>query len=198
MWIALGILTAVIVIFLLLPVQLLLKVDENEAFGLQIRFLWLTFGGDSKVGKAVKKQTKAPKKKQPTLKERIEKDGLGKTISDTYGMLTRILKAAVSLVGRFAVKRLHIKIRCGGDNAATAAIRYGQYSALTYGLVNTLRGFLKVREKGCHIDIGCDFGGKNQFACDLKLSIRVGQALPVIIKYLWNELKIKNKKEEVK
>ena len=69
MWIALGILTAVIVIFLLLPVQLLLKVDENEAFGLQIRFLWLTFGGDSKVGKAVKKQTKAPKKKQPTLKE---------------------------------------------------------------------------------------------------------------------------------
>ena len=198
MWIALGILAAVIIIGLCLPVHICLRVNEKTSFSLQLRYLWLTFDADSSFGNAFKKETKAPKADSPTLQDRIHTDGLGKTLSDTYAMLTRVLKAAVKLLGKCTLRKLHIKIRCGGEDAAVAAIHYGQYNAMTHGFLNALQAFLKIQKKNCRIDIACDFGGKNQFSCDADLRIRAGQALPVIIQYLWNELKIKNKKEEVK
>ena len=191
MWIALGIIAAIIVIVLLLPIHILLQIDEKKDFSLRFRFLWLTFDTDTAFGSFFKKETQAPQADTSTLKERIHTDGLGKTLSDTFGLITRVLKALVKLAGGCSVKKLHIKIRCGGEDAAVAAIHYGQYNALVHGLLNALQGFIKIRKKGCRVDIACDWDGKDLFAFDGDILIRVGQALPVLVKFFWNEMKLK-------
>ena len=188
MWIALILLAAVILAILLLPVRLIVKNNENEPIILQIKVLWFTFGGklkpDSPAHKAVKKADTG----SGSIKERIQTKGLTQAISEIYGLVTELLKIAAKLLGHCVVTKLHIQIRCAGNDAAATAIHYGQCCAATHGLVTAVRAFIPVRQRGYDVDIGCDFsGGESLLRYHVELSFRVIHGLAAGLRLLLSE-----------
>ena len=190
MYVVLGILAALaalIAVILLLPVKIILKNDDENQFILRFRFLFMTFGdaGDKKksntdnpIVNALLSATGFDRLQTKTVEKNIRNDGLKKTVSESYAMLSGLLREAVTLLKRCTVSRLHIKIRSSGGDADQIAIRYGQYCAATYSLLNILRNFIKIRKRGCNIDIGCNFLEKEPvFRYEVVLSFRTGRVL---------------------
>lgn len=188
MWIALGILAAVITIVLLLPVKLIIKNDVDAPLTLHFKVLGMTFGGEPKPHSPADKTLKKAGSKESTLKDRVRTDGLRKTVTETYDFLVALIKIALKLLKRCVITRLHIQIRCAGSDAAQTAIHYGQYCAATHGLLTALRALLTVRQRGCHIDIGCDFiSEKNLFRYDVEISVRSCHILAAAVRLLFSE-----------
>lgn len=193
MWIALIIL-GILAAILLLPVSIRIRSDEDAPLSLQLQVLWLRFGTDLDAKDLITDSLlKKSGEKQP--KQNAKKPGgdLGQTVSTGCDRLVSIVKNAVALLGHFVIKRLHIRIRCGGEDAAVTAIRYGQYNAIVHGTLSTLRNLVHVRKKGLNIDIGCNFSGKGSFRCHAVLSVRIFFVLSALWHLLLDEMSRKSK-----
>ncbi|MBO5892529.1 MAG: hypothetical protein J6Q30_07465 [Oscillospiraceae bacterium] len=184
MWIVLGILAflaTLITVILLLPVKIIIKNDEQNELILRYKFLFKTFGEDpnpdSPIVKALLSATGVERLHVKNVQKNIQSDGLKKTVSASFSMLIDLLKEVVALLKYCTVTRLHIKIRSSGDDVDDAAIHYGQCCAATYSLLNILRSFLKVRKRGCNIDLGCNFFEKSVFRYEVVLTIRTARVL---------------------
>ena len=205
MWVILNILTilaALVTAVLLLPIKIILKNDDENQFILRFRFLFLTFGEGSKkksanadnpIVNALLSATGFDRFQTKTAEKNIRNDGLKKTVSESYAMLTDLLQEAVALLKRCTISRLHIKIRCSGGDADQIAIRYGEYCAATYSLLNILRNFIKIRKRSCKIDIGCNFLEKEPlFRYEVVLSFRMARVLTGFGRILLGRIKHMN------
>ena len=184
MWIVLGILAflaTLITVILLLPVKIILKNDEQNELILRYKYLFKTFGEnpdpDDPIVKALLSATGVERLQTKNVQKNIQTEGLKSTISSSFSMLIDLMKEVVSLLKRCTVTRLHITIRASGEDVDDAAIHYGQCCAATYSLLNVLRSFLKVRKRGCNIDLGCNFFEKSVFRYEVVLSIRAARVL---------------------
>lgn len=184
MWIAIGILAflaALISAILLSPVKIILKNDEQNELLLRYKYWFKTFGEepnpDDPIVKALLSATGVERLQSKNVQKNIQSDGLKKTVRASFSMLTDLLKEVVALLKHCTVTRLHIKIRASGDDVDDAAIHYGQCCAATYSLLNILRSFLKVRKRGCNMDLGCNFFEKSVFRYEVILSIRAYRVL---------------------
>lgn len=190
MWVVLSILAilaALITVVVLLPVKIIIKNDDQNQFILRFQFLFMTFGDntnkerentDNPIVKALLSATGFDRLETKTVQKNIRSDGLKKTVSESYTMLTELLREAVALLKRCTVSRLQIKIRCSGDDAAQVAIRYGQYCTATYSLLSVLRNFIKIRKRGCSIDISSNFpAAESVFRYEVVLSFRAARIL---------------------
>lgn len=185
MWIALGILGGIavlITVILLLPVRIIIKNDENNELILRYKFLFKTFGEDpdpnDPIVKALKTASGIDRLETKAIQKNIQSDGLHKTVSGSFATLVDLLKEVVSLLKRCKVTKLVVFIRCTGDGADEAAVHYGQSCTAVYSLLNLLRSFVKVRKRGCKIDVGCDFlGTESVFRYDAVLTILAGRVL---------------------
>lgn len=203
MWIVLGIigfLALLITVILLLPVKIILWNDAQNGLNLRYKFLFKTFGEDPDPNDPIilmlKSATGVDRLEKETVKKSIRKDGLLRTVKESYAMIIDLLKEILVLLRDCTVRRLHIKIRCGGDGADEAAICYGESCAATYSLLNVLRSYVKVRERGCNIDIGCDFeASQSVFRYDAVLVLRTGRVLARLWKVAMDEVKRKNQQE---
>lgn len=184
MWIALGILGGIavlITVILLLPVRIIIKNDENNELILRYKFLFKTFGEDpdpnDPIVKALKTASGIDRLETKAIQKNIQSDGLHKTVSGSFSTLVDLLKELVGLLKRCKVTKLSVFIRCAGD-ADEAAVHYGQCCTAVYSLLNLLRSFVKVRKRGCNIDVGCDFlGTESVFRYDAVLTILAGRVL---------------------
>ena len=185
LWILLGIfgfIILLITVILLLPVKVLIKQDEQGNLMLLYKFLFKTFGEDpdpnDPVVRMLKTATGVDRLEKTAVKESIRSKGLKKTLKENYNMLVELCKELLRLLGYCSVSRLHITIRSAGEDVDDAAIHYGACCTATYGLLNVLRGFMKVRERGCKIDISCGFfETESVFQYDVVLITRVGRVL---------------------
>lgn len=184
MWIAIGILAflaALISVILLSPVRVIIKNDAQNELILRYKYWFKTFGKnpnpDDPIVKALLSATGVDRLQSKNVQKNIQSDGLKKTVSASFSMLIDLLKEVVSLLKHCTVTRLHVKIRASGDDVDDAAIHYGQCCAATYSLLNVLRSFLKVRKRGCNIDLGCNFFEKSVFRYEVILSIRASRVL---------------------
>ena len=184
MWIVLGILAflaTLITVILLLPVKIILKNDEQNELILRYKYLFKTFGEnpdpDDPIVKALLSATGVERLQTKNVQKNIQTEGLKSTISASFSMLIDLLKEVVALLKRCTITRLHITIRASGEDVDDAAIHYGQCCAATYSLLNVLRSFLKVRKRGCNIDLGCNFFEKSVFRYEVVLSIRAARVL---------------------
>ncbi|MBQ7340928.1 MAG: hypothetical protein IJW41_02005 [Oscillospiraceae bacterium] len=204
MWIALGIvgfLAVLITVILLLPVKVIIKNNERNEFIFRYKYLFKTFGEnpnpDDPIVKALKSATGVDRLNKVAVKENISAEGLLSTVKESFSMLVDLLKEVLKLLGRCKVSQLHITIRCTGDGADEAAIHYGECSAVVYSLFNIVRSFLKVRKKGCKIDVGCDFmGDKPVFRYDVVLKVRAGRVLGALWRVALAEAKRQNTQEK--
>ena len=185
MWIALSILAflaALVTVVLLSPVKVIIKNDEKNGFILRYKLLYKTYGEnpnpDDVIVKTLKKSGGVTRLEKAAMQENIQTDGLQKTISDSYAALIGILKELLFLLKRCTATRLYLKIRCAEDEPDETALHYGICHAATHTLLGTLSAFLKIRKRGCKIDIGYDFeGGTPLFRYEVILSVPFGRVL---------------------
>lgn len=204
MWIALGILAflaILVAVVLSLPVKIIIRNNDQNELILRYKFLFKTFGEnpnpDDPIVKALTSASGITRLKKERLQENIRSTSLQKTVSETYDLLIDLLKEVVGVLRRCTVSKLHIKIRCVGDGADEAAIHYGQCVTVTYSLLNILRNFLRIRKRGCKIDIGCDhFGSKAVFRYDVILTVRAGRVLSGLWEVIMAETKRTAKQQE--
>ena len=161
--------------------------------------------GDYSENKLKKKQRRAQKKaEKQTVKTKNKKT---KTESQTKNKrsfseildLINTVKQIVSVLVkaffgylRIDVSRVNIIVACG--EADKTAIVYGAvYQAVSY-LLAVLDGVTNVKyQKTSEVSVSADFTA-DSFSADIKIafSIRVGQAIKVMIKTAYNYLKTKN------
>ena len=158
-----GALAALVTVLLLLPVKVIIKSDDNGQLMIYYKYCFKTFGidpdPDDPITKMLKTASGVDRLEKNELKKSIRKSGLKNAIKEEYSILIDLLKEVVALLKRCTVTKLHIKIRCVGDGPDEAAIHYGECSAATYSLLHGLQNFVKIRKRGCDIDIGCDYFG---------------------------------------
>ena len=197
MWIALGIigfLAALVTAIVLLPIKFIIKNDENNELILRYKLLGKTFGEDpdpnDPIIKSLKSAAGVDRLGKAELKKSIHSDGLTKTLKSSYAMIIDLLKEVVALLKLCKITKLEVKIRAVGDGPDEAAIHYGQYCAITYGLLNAINVFVKVRKRGCNVDIGCDFfGTESVFRYDVVLVTRFGRVLAALWRVILAEAK---------
>ena len=197
MWIALGIIgfiAALITVILLLPVKIIIRNDEQNELILRYKFLWKTFGEnpnpDDPIVKALLDASGVSRLKKNKFQKNVKTEGLQKAVSDSYDMLIDLLKEVLGILKYLTITRLQIKIRATGDGPDEAAIHYGQCCAATYSLLNILRGLVKVKKRGCDIDVGCDlFGSEPVFRYEAVLVIRVNRVLAAFWRTVMAEAK---------
>ena len=185
MWIVLAIvafLAALITVIVHLPVKIIIKNDEENALILRYKFLFKTYGENpdpnDPIVQMLKRLGGVERLEKTTLKRNVQSDGLQKTVTEGYSVLIDLVKEVVGLLKHCTVTTLQIKILSASDDAAQAAIRYGQYCAATHALLGVLRSCLKVRKRGCDIDISCDFlTEKSVFRYNVVLVIGFGRVL---------------------
>lgn len=184
MWIFLGILgflAALITAILMLPVKVIIKSDENNELYLRYKFLGKTYGEDPDPNDPIlvmlKKAGGVTRLEKKSLQASVKSGGLQKTVRDSFQLILDLLKELLGLLQYATATRLHVTIRSGGEDAAETAIRYGQYCALAHGFLNVAQGFVKIRKKGCKLDIGCNFFGEDVFTYDILLVVRFNHVL---------------------
>lgn len=203
MWIALIVLAAIaalIAVIWSLPVRVLIYNDDRNDLNLRYKFLFKTFGEDPNPDDPIVKMLKTisgvDRLKKNTIKESIQSDGLQNAVTESYGIVIDLLREILSLLRYGTITRLHVKIRCTGEDASRAAIHYGQCCAATSALLNVLHGLVKVRKRGRRIDVGCDyFSNKPVFRYDIVLNLRFGRVLSGFWRVAMAEVK-RTRKEE--
>lgn len=202
-WSILAFLAALVTVILLSPVKVIIKNDDKEGFILRYKLLYKTFGEnpdpDDVIVKALKKSGGVTRLEKAAMQENIRSEGLQQTVSDSYEALIGILKELLFLLKRCTVTRLFIKIRCAEDEPDETALYYGLCNAATHTLLGTLSAFLKIRKRGCKIDIGYDFeGGTPLFRYEVILAVPFGRVLAAFWRLVLAEAKRVAAEEAVK
>ena len=155
MLIALGIIGVIILIittFLLLPVKFIIKNDKENNFSFICKFLFLSFGDNKKESKTfgkLKKKVGADKKK----KEDKAKKDVVTLVKENLGLLKDVLIELVGLLKRCKGEKFELEIVCYSDDAAMAAIHYGECCAIVYPVLGFINSLVKIKDRKRKIDI---------------------------------------------
>lgn len=188
MWILLAIiafLAALITTILLLPIKVIIKNDEHNELILRYKYCFWTFGENPNpndpIIKTIKTAVGMDRLEKSKVREDISTKGFQTTLKETFSILVDLLKEILQLLKRCTVSCFQVTIRCGGEDADQVAIQYGKCCAATYSLFNIVRSFLKVRKRGCRVDVGCDFAAeKSTFRYHLVLKVRAARVLAAL------------------
>ncbi|MGI6255385.1 MAG: hypothetical protein ACOYJZ_07095 [Acutalibacter sp.] len=145
---------------LLMPVTL--EVSYHDGFEARIRYLFLKFSWPSPEGQpspegeeAVGKETASS---SPSLKEKLKmmlrREGLEGFLRTLQELAQAAGTASKKVLDRLQLKRFDLYICLGGEeDAAQAAIYYGQVCAVAYGACGVLFGALPCRKKRATVDL---------------------------------------------
>ncbi len=170
MWIFLGItgaLAAIITFIAMLRVYIIVKSDDQGELMLRYKILWKTFGEDpdpnDPVVKALKKATGIENLERVNVQKDIQRSGLQTAISQTVEILVALFKEVLNILQYCTATKFEVHALCTSEDAAEAAITYGETCALVYPLLGMLENALKkVRPRGKNIDIRCSFDGEKE------------------------------------
>ena len=215
MWIFLSIVLSIavlITVILLLPIQLILKTDQNGELIIRCKFLFKTFGGES-----APKDSKKPKKAnnplvdtimdalglsrldKENLKKSVKSGGFHGTLKESFSLILGLLKRLLALVKSCKIKVLKIKIVCAESDAAQTAIAYGRCYSLLAPLLSFVHSQMRVRKKGESIDISCNFQAPNDlFSFETVISVPIFRILGMLLGAGYDEAMRAAKEQEGK
>lgn len=183
LWILLGLLL-VLLLCLLIPVHV--QVEYGDAFTLDVRYLFLKFrilpAPEKEKAEPKEKAEKAEEKKpNPTL-EKIKRVFKAEGFSGFMELVGTFLKLtatqAVRIIRKIRLRDFDLYVMTGKEDAAEAAVFYGQVCALVYPAAEalfTLTGCKKRRR----VSVDLDYNVKTPYvrlAADLSI-------LPVFVLY---------------
>lgn len=195
MWIALsiiGILFIIVIAFLLLPVKFIIKNDKENNFSFKCKVLWFTFGDEEKESKTFKKL----KKDIGAEKKKKEDNGISDVVTlvkENLYLLKDVLKELVGLLKHCKGEKFELEIVCYSDDAALAAIHYGECCAIAYPILGLINSLIKVKESKRNIDIRCDYNcGKSSVSFEVWIGVKIFYLLVAVFRILKTKL---NKKK---
>lgn len=185
MWIFLGIvafLAGLITVVLLLPVHVIIKNDEDNNMILRYKILFKTLGEDpdpnNPIAKAIKKSSGISRIEKKNLERNIEQSGFSSTVKETFDILVDLLREVVAILKYCTAKKFMLHIVCSAEDAADAAVSFGECCAVAYPAVGAVCSAVKVPNKARDIDIRCDYLSKKDiFRYDFDISVRVFRVL---------------------
>ena len=197
MWIALavvGFVAILIAVIWLLPVKIIIENDEQNQLLLRYKFLFKTYGENPNpndpIVRTLKTATGVSRLEGKAVQKNIHKDGLKKTVTESFTMLVDLFEEVIAILKYCKITAFRVDILCIGEDAAEAAIRYGQYSAVVYGLLSALQNLTKIRKRGCKINIACNFFDQEPiFRYHVVLSVSLGRVIMALWKVAQAEAK---------
>ncbi len=171
LFIVLGVLFLLILIFLLLNISLSFMLNAEEKICAELCIF----------GKKIKpKKRQVPEEKKDNIVEKIGFIRLIKFIfSEEVGLFSKIKY----LFKKTVIKKLNLYITVAGDDAAKTAIEYGSICAILYPVVAFLETVMTVKKDD--IKIECDYKNKTpKIYMFINIKIRVITLLILALKLL--------------
>lgn len=170
----------------LLPVRA--TVEFREEFSLEVRYLFLRFpilpakeGPEEESPPEPGPEETSPKKDKPGLLDRVKaalkREGLAGFLQGLGELIRLLLEAVGGLLKGLRLKRFDLYLcLAGGQDAAAAAVRYGQVAAGVYGACGGLFALMPCKRKGVTVDL--DYAAAdNTVSFSAVLSIRPASVL---------------------
>lgn len=189
----------IVISILLLPINIIIKNDPNNNPVFLFKVLFKTFGEnpnpDSSMLKVFKKSIGIDNLEKKHLKKDIKESGIKNTLSQSCRILIDLIKEIVKTLKYCVAKKFELEIVCASQDAAQAAISYGECCAVAYPLVGLVHSVMKVKEKGRKIDISCGFD-KNQerIRYNFIVSVKICHVLAALFRIVLSQAKIQAKK----
>ena len=195
MWIALAIiafLAVLITVILLLPVDVIIKNDENNELILRYKLLGKVYGENPNpndpIVKALNNASGIHRLDTKQLKENAQTKPLKEAVSDSLDLIWDLLKELASLLKYGTAKKFHIHIHCTGDDPADNAFLCGKYYAISYGLLHMLRPIIRIPKRACQIQIDSgDLTEKEIFRYDVLLRVHLRYVLAAFWRLAYTE-----------
>jgi len=156
--IVLIILALVVAAILMLPVDIIIRSDQKGRLQFRFKLLFKEYGEKSNpsspIAKAVKKTIGIDKLEAAEIKKKLKEKNYLPTAAETISILKGLLGELGHILKHFSAKLFKIEVKCAAQDAADAAINYGQYCALIYPLTAGLGAFIKIPKRARKIKIG--------------------------------------------
>ncbi|MBQ6823118.1 MAG: hypothetical protein IJP27_00550 [Clostridia bacterium] len=188
-------LIALILAILLLPVDVVLRVEEKRGVRILIRILGIPIPIQKKKEEAEKKEKKSSSmgkglKKALGIshleKEEVQSNGLESTLQETVELVMMLVEQLGWIAPRLRIPRCRITLISGGEDAA---MEYGLACAALYPLVGYLQERAWVRKRGLRLQLSCDFAlPQTTFELDLAVRLRVWHAAVAAVRILKKNL----------
>lgn len=184
---------AVITILLLLSVNLYIDYNADK-ITVWIKYLFIKIPvyppkkKKEKKKKIEKKEKKESKKKTEEKKENFfvslaETKGLGAVVYILTEILRLVKNFSLSVIKHLKMKNIKLDITAGGENAADAAINFGNACSVVYPILGTLSGIIKFLSVP-QINIKVDYDKKETTAnILLHLKMRLIFIIAIILVY---------------
>lgn len=159
-----------IIALTLLPLHIVIKRKDDEGFKIKIKVLCFNFNlyseSSQKEHKKVEREHK--EKRVKFIPDVMKKRG----VIDSLKLFSKILNLSGEMIKKFikgiTLNKMKISIDVGASNAASAAIKYGQVSALLYPSLGFITSLSKPKEYS--VKIRPDFL-KEKISMNLELDI---------------------------
>lgn len=203
MWIFLSILLFLILlitVILLLPISVIIKTDQNDELILRYRFLFKTYGEDpdpnNPIIKTLKEASGISRLEKENLKDKAKKTSYLATLSESFALITALLKRLLGLLNHCNLRVLKLHLICAEEDAAKTAIDYGRVCALAYPFLGFIHSNIKVRKRGEDINIACDYESKKgSYSFEAVLVVRFFRVLGAFFRAAYDEAKRINQSE---
>lgn len=142
--VVLLILLIILSLILFLPIRVVIKYPSEIVFKLII------FGIPVKIPKGKKskdsKSSSNSEKSERKVFETFKKRGFVKSMKMLYNILSACSEALKKLMSEITVNKFKVLIKTGAHDSASAAIRYGQASAVFYPLLSLFNSVASPKE----------------------------------------------------
>lgn len=180
-----------VLLFLLLLTAIPVRVEATfrEEFFLTVRWLFLSFPlapareKPEKEGKKAKKEKAGEKGKASgpggadKLKAVLKETGFGGFLRALFGIVKAVASSSKKLISHVKLKRFDLYLcLAGGEDAAEAAVRYGQLSGAVYSACGLFFSLVRCKDKRVTVDL--DYTSReNRVDFSAKASLRPMYAL---------------------
>ena len=186
----------IITILLFLPIRLLIFTDKNNKVKIKFKYLWFTFGVNSKSGnnsilKEIKEALGLSKiDSAESIKDNAKRSGVSATAKQIIGIIKSFIDKTFWLLKHSKVQKLNINSVSAGEDAADAAMDYGLACAVIYPLISFIESSLNVKKNSINLDLRCDFDAKKSlFSLDIIFSITVIYVIIAFFRLLKDNVK---------
>lgn len=146
LWFYITLLILLIILFLILflPIRVVIKYPNEIIFKLII------FGVPVKIPRGKKskdsKSSSGSEKSEKKVSKVLKKRGFVKSMKMLYNILSACSEALKKLMSEITVNKFKVLVKIGAHDSASAAIRYGQASAIFYPLLSLFNSIASPKE----------------------------------------------------
>ena len=180
--IVLIILALIVAAILMLPVDIIIRSDQKGRLQFRFKLLFKEYGEKSNpsspIAKAVKKTIGIDKLETAEIKKKLKEKSYLPTAAETISILKGLLGELGHILKHFSARLFKIEVSCATQDAADAAINYGQYCALIYPLTAGLGAFIKIPKRARKIKVGfAPELGEDKIEYEIIIRVRVVRVL---------------------